>query len=94
MRDLDGILMANSLHYVRDKLELIQKLSACLKPGGNFLIVEYDTDVPVSHWVPYPVSFSKLKQLFGVTGYGIVEKLGERKSAYGRANLYAAWISH
>lgn len=90
--DLDGILMANSLHYVSDKKVLIRQLSHHLKPGVNFLIVEYDTDKPVPQWVPYPVSFRSLRALFARLGFNIVEKLGERPSAYGRANMYAAWV--
>lgn len=89
----DGILMANSLHYVADKAALLEQLSAHLKPQANFLIVEYDTDTPVSHWVPYPVSFRSLQQLFANAGYASVQRLGERPSVYGRASLYAAWIS-
>lgn len=93
MRDLDGILMANSLHYVRDKPALIGKLTGVLKPGGRFLVVEYDTDVPVPRWVPYPVSFQSLNRLFENAGYASVGKLGERPSVFGRANLYAALVA-
>lgn len=93
LQDLDGILMANSLHYVRDKPALISKLANCLKPDGNFLIVEYDTDTPVRHWVPYPVSLCSLKQLFANAGYAAVQQLGERPSVFGRAKMYAALIS-
>ncbi len=89
-RDLDGILMANSLHYVSGKKALLNKLSASLKPGGSFLIVEYDTDKPAPPWVPYPLSFRSLQQVFAKSGYLNVEKLGERASAFGRANMYAA----
>lgn len=92
-RDLDGILMANSLHYVSDKKGLIKRLSTYMKPDGPFLIVEYDTDKPVPHWVPYPVSFRSLQPLFAGLGYKNVEKLGERPSVYGRAGMYAAWIA-
>ncbi len=90
--DLDGILMANSLHFVSDKKLLIRQLSHHLKPAGNFLIVEYDTDKLVPQWVPYPVSFRLLQALFSRAGYSVVEKLGERPSAYGRASMYAAWV--
>ena len=42
---LDGILMANSLHYVRDKTKLIKKLEAYFSkdPVRLSLVVEYDT---------------------------------------------------
>jgi SAM-dependent methyltransferase len=89
---LDGILMANSLHYVRDKPALIGRLSDLLGPEGCFLIVEYDTDRPVAPWMPYPLGFEALRHLFAGAGFGLVHKSGERPSAFGRANIYAAWI--
>ena len=92
-KGLNGILMANSLHYVRDKNVLIDRLSKTLQPDGQFLIVEYDTDTPVPQWVPYPVGFSKLQQIFAEAGYPVVKHLGEHPSAFGRSNLYAALIS-
>lgn len=90
--NLDGILMANALHYVRDQPAFIDRCAAALTSGGSFVIVEYDTDA-ANPWVPYPLSRSSLASLFAGAGYPHLEPLGSRPSLYGRARLYAARIT-
>lgn len=89
--DLDGILMANSLHYVPDKTALIQKLRGHLSARGRFLIVEYDTERR-NPWVPYPIPFRTLEVLFSALGFARIRKIGERESIYGPGGMYAAEI--
>lgn len=91
LNNLDGILMANSLHYVQNQDDFIVKLRKALKPGGSFLIVEYDTDSS-NFWVPYPIYFEHLKKLFKNAGFSSVKKIGEMPSRYNRSNLYSALI--
>lgn len=86
---LDGILMANSFHYVFEKEKLITALQKRLKPQASFIIVEYDTEQS-NPWVPYPVSFQTLQRLFQHLGYTKIQKLGERESRFRKSKLYAA----
>jgi ubiquinone/menaquinone biosynthesis C-methylase UbiE len=90
-KNLDGILMSNSLHYINDKSSLIQRAIGYLKHDGCFLLVEYDTN-KANQWVPYPLSFASLTELFNKAGFHSVRKLQEKTSVFGRAKLYSVII--
>ena len=51
---VDGILLANALHYVRDAEGALRRLVTLLRPGGRAVVVEYDHRA-ASPWVPYPI---------------------------------------
>lgn len=88
---LNGILMANSLHYIRGKKAFLQKLEPAFIGQKQWLIVEYDTE-SANRWVPFPLSYNQLRSLFLPLGY-IAEKINTRQSAYG-GDMYAALITH
>jgi SAM-dependent methyltransferase len=72
---LEGILLANSLHFVKDAGRVLAKLAVLLRPGGTVVLVEYDRR-PASRWVPYPISISQLPHLAdaaGLTRFTVVE---------------------
>jgi trans-aconitate methyltransferase len=92
LQNLDGILMANALHFVRNKKQFIEKLAPLFRADPVFLIVEYDTDIP-NPWVPYPLSFVTLKKLFTELGFNTVKKINEKKSLYRSGKIYSVLIT-
>jgi precorrin-6B methylase 2 len=80
---LDGIVMANSLHFQRDACRTLLHVTAWLKPGGRLVVVEYDIERP-SPWVPYPVPFSRLHELAGCAGLEGPRLIETRPSSYNR----------
>ena len=80
---LDGLLMANSLHFIpdRDKAALLKRLRVLFKPGGEFVIVEYNIDRG-NGWVPHPLSFSTWAKLAADCGYTKTNRLGTKPSRF------------
>jgi trans-aconitate methyltransferase len=88
---LNGIIMANSIHYVADKHQLFRMLIKKLNKLGRIIIVEYDMERP-SPWVPYPLSFSSLENIISSFGWTIPEKIGQVPSQLNRSDIYSAVI--
>ncbi len=78
---LDGIIMANSLHFVRHKDPILQLIRSYLRPGGRFILVEYNTDRG-NMWVPYPLSYRTWETLSRQNGFTKTQLLSTVPSRY------------
>lgn len=85
---LDGNVMANSLHFERDKLRVLRLVTSYLRPGARFVLVEYDTDHG-NPWVPYPLSFPTWSRLAAEAGLRHTRRLHSVPSRF-LGSIYSA----
>jgi len=57
----DGVLAANTLHFVRHQDATLRAIRWAIVPGGRLLIVEYDADRG-NPWVPHPFSARRFRR--------------------------------
>jgi SAM-dependent methyltransferase len=85
---LDGMLVANALHFVREADVVLARLAALVRPGGRVVIVEYDRRA-ANRWVPYPIPTDRLPALAASAGLSTPTLTATRPSAFGGI-LYVA----
>jgi ubiquinone/menaquinone biosynthesis C-methylase UbiE len=80
---LDGIVMANSLHYLRsqEKDALLQRIKGYLKPHGRFILVEYNVDRG-NMWVPHPLSYGSWEVVARRNGFVDTRLLDTARSSF------------
>jgi len=84
----DGLLAANSLHFVRDPGAVIDSARPLLRPGARIVVVEYDSDSG-NPWVPYPFSYATWQEIAARTGLLDTRLVGRVPSRFLGA-IYAA----
>ncbi len=85
---LDGVVMANSLHFERDKAQVLRVVIGHLRSGGRFVLVEYDADRG-NPWVPHPVSFDRWTSLAAGVGLEETRRIATVPSRF-LGSIYAA----
>src|SRR5258707_5872482 len=86
---LDGVLMANELHSIRDQPAALALVAGYLRPGGRLLLVEYDLRTPLP-WAPFPVSLARLELLSAEAGFEKPTEIGHRISPSSGVAMFAA----
>ncbi|MEQ8425566.1 MAG: methyltransferase domain-containing protein [Cyclobacteriaceae bacterium] len=88
LKDLDGIILANTLHYIKEQSEFLGRLKTYLKKSGKIVLVEYDTEKS-NQWVPFPLTFDKAKSLLTNAGFKDVKRIGEHTSSFRNEMIFA-----
>jgi SAM-dependent methyltransferase len=78
---LDGIIMANSLHFHQRPEPIVQLLKSYLRPHGCISVIEYNIEQGNSA-VPYPVSYSRWEKLAARCGFTRTQLLMTRPSRF------------
>jgi ubiquinone/menaquinone biosynthesis C-methylase UbiE len=86
--EFDGLLAANSLHFVTDPAAVLRDATARLLPGGHVVVVEYDADRG-NPWVPHPFSSRRFGEIARAAGLTDAREIGRVPSRFLDA-IYAA----
>ena len=78
---LNGMVMANSLHFFRDKEKVLKHVRSFLKLNGALLMVEYNVGSG-NPWVPHPLTFETYRALAQKVGFSEPRLLATHPSRF------------
>ena len=78
---LDGIVAANTLHFHKNKLPIVNLLKSYLRPTGRFIVIEYNIGMG-NFAVPHPLPFTEWEQLAKNAGFASTKMLKRRPSRF------------
>ena len=89
---LDGVLLANSLHFVpyTEQGRVLARIASLVVARGSLVVVEYERRA-ANRWVPYPISFAALGALTREVGLGDLTLLATRPSRF-TGSIYSAFV--
>jgi SAM-dependent methyltransferase len=87
---LDGLVAANSLHFVTPnrQVDVVRALASHLRPGGSFVVVEYDADRG-NPWVPHPFGYPTWERMAVAAGLADTRRLHRVPSRF-LGGIYSA----
>ena len=85
---LDGLLVANTLHFMGDPPAVLARLVHWLRPDGGVVVIEYDQRSR-SRWVPHPIPSADLPALFEAAALTAPRVVARMESAFG-GEMYVA----
>lgn len=85
---LDGIVIANALHFQEEKGPVLDLFHSYLQPSGQLILVEYNADRG-NRWVPHPLSYDSWEKLAQKHGF-IETRLLATKPSHFLGQIYAA----
>lgn len=77
----DGILLANTLHFVRDKQAALANVISLLRPGGTVIIIEYNASRG-NGAVPYPFNDGTCLDLMSAAGLRNAQIVNRESSSF------------
>jgi ubiquinone/menaquinone biosynthesis C-methylase UbiE len=85
---LDGVVMANSLHFQPDQLAALRLIRGHLRADGRLVLVEYDADRG-NQWVPFPLSYHSWAKVAAEAGFRETRLLASVPSRF-LGSIYSA----